>query len=150
MGKISQVRAHVPSVGAGSATLAETDSDDGTLDDEIFPSTRSVEAAPTSGSVTEIHRPWFEGIGTAMLAPLFVAILGNLAGFGQLVHTLNRVSQSRFVSSVPGVQKAVHAVSGLWQAVTTDVALPGYDFWATSRVIPHTINEFPLLELYLR
>ena len=135
--------AHVPSVGAGSATLAETDSDDGTLDDEIFPSTRSVEAAPTSGSVTEIHRPWFEGIGTAMLAPLFVAILGNLAGFGQLVHILNRVSQSRFVSSVPGVQKAVHAVSGLWQAVTTDVALPGYDFWATSRVIPHTINEFP-------
>ena len=87
--------------------------------------------------------PWHEGIGAALLAPLFVAILGNLAGFGQLVQSLARVSGSGFASSVPGLEKTVHALSGLWRVLVTDTTLAGYDFWAPSRVIPHTINEFP-------
>lgn len=92
----------------------------------------------------QVQQPsWFEGVGAALLAPLFVAVFGNLAGFGQLVRSLGRVSESGFRSSVPGVETAVHAVSGLWRVVTSDATLPGYDFWAPSRVIPHTINEFP-------
>ena len=87
--------------------------------------------------------PWHEGIGAALLAPLFVAVFGNLAGFGQLVQSLAGVSGSGFASSVPGLQKTVHAVSGLWRVATSDATLAGYDFWAPSRVIPHTINEFP-------
>ena len=88
-------------------------------------------------------QPWHEGIETALLAPLFLALLGNLAGFGQLIRSFSRVSRSGFESEIPGMQKAVHAVSGFWHVLTSDVSLPGYDFWAPSRVIPHTINEFP-------
>lgn len=89
------------------------------------------------------ERPWHEGIGAALLAPLFVAIFGNLAGFGQLVLALRDQSQSTFVSNVPGLENAVHAVSGLWRVIVADAPLAGYDFWSPSRVIPHTINEFP-------
>ncbi|MCY3708873.1 MAG: DUF2298 domain-containing protein [Caldilineaceae bacterium] len=89
------------------------------------------------------ERPWHEGIGGALLAPLFVAIFGNLAGFGQLVLALRNVSQSTFATSVPGLETAVHAVSGLWRVIVFGAALPGFDFWSPSRVIPHTINEFP-------
>ena len=41
------------------------------------------------------------------------------------------------------MQTTVRAASGFWRVVTTDAQLPGYDFWAPSRVIPATINEFP-------
>ncbi len=89
------------------------------------------------------ERPWHKGIGAAMLAPLFVALFGNLAGFGQLVQALGNSSQSSFVSSVPGLETVVHAVSGLRRVIVSDATLEGYDFWSPSRVIPHTINEFP-------
>ena len=135
--------APAPSIWEGSDRWDETDTHEEMLDDETFPSTTSVEAEPTHDSEIEEYSPWYKGIGTALLAPLFVAVLGNLAGFGQLVNTLSRASQSSFDSSVPGVQKAAHAVSGLWRAATTDAVLPSYDFWAPSRVIPHSINEFP-------
>ncbi len=101
------------------------------------------EGAPSNVRPVEPQLSWHEGIGAALLAPLFVAFIGNLAGFVQLVQSLSRVSESGFVSSVPGVQKAVHAFNGLWRVLSTDAVLPGYDFWAPSRVIPHTINEFP-------
>ena len=97
-----------------------------------------------SDPTSEVRQPpWHEGVGAALLAPLFVAVFGNLAGFGQLLRSLGRVSESEFRSSVPGVETAVHAVSGLWRVVTSEATVPGYDFWAPSRVIPHTINEFP-------
>ncbi len=101
------------------------------------------EGEASNGRSVEPQLYWHEGIGAALLAPLFVAVIGNLAGFVQLVQSLSRVSESGFVSSVPGVQKAVHAFNGLWRVLSSDAALPGYDFWGPSRVIPHTINEFP-------
>ena len=100
-------------------------------------------SAPSEPKPEVRQPPWHEGVGAALLAPLFVAIFGNLAGFGQLVRSLGRAGESGFRSSVPGVETAVHAVSGLWRVVTSASTLPGYDFWAPSRVIPHTINEFP-------
>lgn len=87
--------------------------------------------------------PWHWGLGSALLAPLFVAIFGNLAAFVQLVNSLRSIGESGFSSGVPGIDKAFQAAGGLWRVVTLEQALPGYDFWAPSRVIPHTINEFP-------
>ena len=91
------------------------------------------------------HPPahWRVGILPALLAPLFVALLGNLDGFAQIVRRLLEMSQSNFQSAIPGVQTAVRAASGLWHVLTTDAQLPGYNFWDPSRVIPYTINEFP-------
>ena len=86
---------------------------------------------------------WHTGLASALLAPLFVAILGNLDSFAQIVKRLLEMSQSSFASAIPGVQTAVRAADGFWRLVTTDAQLPGYDFWAPSRVIPATINEFP-------
>ena len=101
------------------------------------------ENVPSVGRPVVAQLPWHEGIGAALLAPLFVAIFGNLAGLVQLVQSLSRASQSGFESGVPGLEKGVHAISGLWRVISSDAALPGFDFWAPSRVIPHTINEFP-------
>ena len=89
------------------------------------------------------HLPWRTGLAPALLAPLFVALLGNLDSFAQVVKRLLDMSQSNFESALPGVQTVVRAASGFWQVATTDIQLPGYDFWAPSRVIPATINEFP-------
>ena len=116
----------------GTEFAAETSADDGQ---------RVRESARDRRPVQQL--PWYEGVGAALLAPLFVAILGNLAGFGQLVHSLAGVSGSDFESGVSGLEKGVHAVSGLWRVLVSDATLAGYDFWAPSRVIPHTINEFP-------
>ncbi len=100
---------------------------------------------PPSPPITQLpnHLPWQTGLASALLAPLFVALLGNLDGFAQVVKRLLDLSQSSFESAIPGVQVAVRAASGFWRVVTTDAQLPGYDFWAPSRVIPATINEFP-------
>jgi YYY domain-containing protein len=87
--------------------------------------------------------PWQRGVGWALLAPLFVAILGNLEGFAQVVRRLAALSPTDFQSAMPGVETFVHAVSGFWQVMTTDARISGYDFWGPSRVIGETINEFP-------
>ena len=87
--------------------------------------------------------PWHWGLGSALLAPLFVAVFGNLAGFAQLVNSLRSIGESGFSSGVSGIDRAVQAAVGLWRVFTFEQTLPGYDFWAPSRVIPHTINEFP-------
>ena len=101
-----------------------------------FLPSRPVTQSPT-------HLSWHAGLASALLAPLFVALLGNLDSFAQIVKRLLDLSQSSFESAIPGVQTAVRAASGLWRVLTTDAQLPGYDFWAPSRVIPATINEFP-------
>ncbi len=120
--------------------LAQTDSTE-----EAKPRSESPldDPPPDSGSANVQPTPWYEGVASALLAPLFVAVLGNLAGFGQLLHSLSRASQSQIVFGIPAFEKAIHAVGGLWRTVTTGSALPNYDFWAPSRVIPETINEFP-------
>lgn len=54
---------------------------------------------------------------TGFLSAFFGALLGNLAAFGQLVEKLIR--------------------GDIWQSIVA------FDYWAPSRVIPYTINEFP-------
>ncbi len=83
------------------------------------------------------------GLGAALWAPLFVAVIGNLDGFAQAVRSLANLSTSTFQSGLPGVEPLVRAANGLRQVVVHDASLPPYDFWGPSRVIPATINEFP-------
>jgi YYY domain-containing protein len=53
----------------------------------------------------------------ALLGGYFAAMIGNLDGLGQL--------------------------KGQITAFLSHVAVPGYNYWQSSRVIPYTINEFP-------
>ncbi len=52
------------------------------------------------------------------LAVLLALLIGNLRGLGWL--------------------------AGAWSSVVSGRSLPEFDYWAASRVIPNTINEFPL------
>ncbi len=86
---------------------------------------------------------WRQGLLWSLLAPLFVAVLGNLDAFAQVVRQVMALSDTEFVSGLPGVTGLVRILDGLWTLLTTEASLPGYDFWAPSRVIDYTINEFP-------
>ncbi|MFZ1771328.1 MAG: DUF2298 domain-containing protein, partial [Caldilinea sp.] len=86
---------------------------------------------------------WLTGLGAALLAPLYVTILGNLDGFAQVVRALAGVSPSDFQSALPGVKSIVDAAAGFQQVAGGLAQLPPYDFWGPSRVLEPTINEFP-------
>ncbi|RIK27967.1 MAG: hypothetical protein DCC55_39080, partial [Chloroflexi bacterium] len=57
--------------------------------------------------------PWRAGLGSALLAPLFVTVIGNLDGFAELVRKLAQVGESRVQSTFGLVQTAGAALSGL-------------------------------------
>ncbi|HIQ04690.1 MAG TPA: hypothetical protein EYH31_03240, partial [Anaerolineae bacterium] len=86
---------------------------------------------------------WRRGTGTGLSGSLFVAVLGNLDGMGQVMRQLASLSGSNFRSQIPGLQTLVQASAGFWKVVTTEAHLPVYNYWEPSRVIPHSINEFP-------
>jgi YYY domain-containing protein len=102
------------------------------------------DASPQS-SVSNLQFPvsWRSGLGAALLAPLYVAILGNLDGLAQVVRALANVSPSEFQSALPGVKQIVDAATGFQKVAVGATQLPPYDFWGPSRVIEPTINEFP-------
>jgi len=127
----------------GTARMSEFPQTETSEETQPHPRVTLDDPTTDSGPANAPTDPWQLGIAPALLAPLFVAILGNLAGFGQLLHSLSRASRSQFNFGIPAFEKAIHAVSGLGRTLTTGAALPNYDFWAPSRVIPETINEFP-------
>jgi len=86
---------------------------------------------------------WYRGFGTALLAPLFVVLIGNLDGFAQVARNLANLSSSSFQSAFGLVQTLVQAGYGVRAVLAGQQTLPSYDFWGPSRVIPATINEFP-------
>jgi len=86
---------------------------------------------------------WQAGLGAALLAPLFVVIIGNLDGFAQVVRNLANLAPGDFQSSLPGLKTLVDAGAGLQKVLADQAMLPDYDFWGPSRVILPTINEFP-------
>ncbi|MFO7631660.1 MAG: DUF2298 domain-containing protein [Caldilinea sp.] len=115
--------------------------------DEQSPN-RSIPQSPISNlqsPISNLQSPvsWFAGLGAALLAPLYVTILGNLDGAAQVVRNLARLRPSDFQSAIPGVQEMVGALDGFQQVVSGAAKLPNYDFWGPSRVIEPTINEFP-------
>ena len=104
----------------------------------------------TQSSIFNLSSPWHYGLATALLAPLFVTLIGNLDGFAQVVRRFSERApttdgQQAFRSAFGGVEALVRAVSGLAATLNSGQPLPAYDFWSPSRVIlPQvTINEFP-------
>jgi len=101
-------------------------------------------AESTRQEIADTHAfSWTTGFFAALLAPIFVTVIGNLDGMGQMVRNLANMGTSQFQSSLPLLQPLVRAASGLRVVLTTPQTLPNYDFWGPSRVIPDTINEFP-------
>ena len=94
-------------------------------------------------SIAQSPISWLSGLGAALLAPLYVTILGNLDGLAQVVRSLANVSPSTFQSALPGVKQIVDALAGMQKVASGAAQLPPYDFWGPSRVIEPTINEFP-------
>jgi YYY domain-containing protein len=97
--------------------------------------------APLGPAGTSI--PWTRGLGVALLAPVFVTIIGNLDGFAQLVRSLASIQPGPFESALPGLKSIADSAAGLRLVAGGQAQLPVYDFWAPSRVIVPTINEFP-------
>lgn len=87
--------------------------------------------------------PWRRGFFAALLAPLFVTVIGNLDGFAQIVRSLANIAPSPFASELPGLKPLVDAAFGLQKVMARQAELPPYDFWGPSRVVSPTINEFP-------
>ena len=81
-------------------------------------------------------------LATGFTASAFVAIIGNLEGFFQLWRQFGNVSGSSFHSTLPGLEGLVHGLGGVVKTLQGH-ALPTYNYWDPTRVIPYTINEFP-------
>ena len=86
---------------------------------------------------------WRQGIGAGLAGSLFVVVIGNLDAMGQVLRRLAEQTQTPFQSQIPGLQTLVRAVSGAIHVYSTGGRLSGFDWWAPSRVLPGTINEFP-------
>ena len=84
-----------------------------------------------------------QALAVGALAVLLVLLVGNLAGFTQLVRMLSEHGGSSFQSGIPGLGAAVRALAGLKRVILEGTKLPTYNYWDPSRVIPNTINEFP-------
>lgn len=71
-------------------------------------------------------------------------LLGNLGGGMQLNEALARLSPLKLAGPV-GLDTVVGLSGGIWQAVTQPGALniPTDWYWASTRIIKGTINEFP-------
>jgi YYY domain-containing protein len=110
-------------------------------------------AALTAGNVFSLgynlaswpdsHSRRLRGLAVGALAVLLVVLIGNLAGFDQLMRMLGEHGGSGFQSGIPGLEAAVRALAGLKRVLLEGAKLPPYNYWDPSRVIPNTINEFP-------
>ncbi|MDQ3249024.1 MAG: DUF2298 domain-containing protein, partial [Chloroflexota bacterium] len=92
---------------------------------------------------SQLAPPWHKGFATALLAPLFVVLMGNLDGFAQILRSLAKLGDANFQSAFGGLQTVVNAGYGLRAVLAGRQEWPGYNYWEPSRVIPGTINEFP-------
>lgn len=86
---------------------------------------------------------WRSGFAAALITPLFIALLGNLDGYAQVASRLSEEGRLYAQNASVRAMMLPDSIIGLWAALTGKGSLPAYDFWAPSRVIPNTINEFP-------
>ncbi len=86
-------------------------------------------------------------LGFALVAALFVGVLGNLGEWKVLSENLRQLSQIQFTSGIPGLETTVKSVDGLVQGmIIKGQPMPGrmeWPYWNPTRTIPDTINEFP-------
>jgi len=86
---------------------------------------------------------WRRGVGAGLVGVFIVSIMGNLEGGLIIFRQIAERSASDFTSNIPLLQSTVHTVAGLRDVLGGTMDLPTYNFWAPSRVIAATINEFP-------
>ena len=60
---------------------------------------------------------------------------------------LPRSATAAFPAPFQVLETLVHAGSGICECALAGEPIRQYDWWAVSRIIPTTINEFPYLEL---
>ncbi len=77
------------------------------------------------------------------VASVFLAFLGNLDGLVQIAERLGELGGLEFRCPIPGVEGLARASPGLLNLLLGRGALPPFDYWRSTRVIPFTINEFP-------
>ena len=81
------------------------------------------------------------GVGSALAA----VVLGNLGGAVQLIDQITRLGPAPLHSGLPGVEGLSALLAGLWRLLVDHRALdiPPDWYWASTRVLQGTINEFP-------
>ncbi|MBI2886385.1 MAG: glycosyltransferase family 39 protein [Chloroflexi bacterium] len=79
-------------------------------------------------------------------AVILVALVGNLDGAGQLLEALQRASAVNLPSTLPGLSGLAGSVAGVYRVTLEGAAVPPFDYWRSSRMMPPTISitEFPL------
>jgi len=75
-------------------------------------------------------------------AVLAVVIFGNLAGGLQVISKLADRAENAGLPQLVILEPLARPILGFWD-VFKNGGWPDYSFWAPSRVIPYTINEFP-------
>jgi len=90
-----------------------------------------------SGRAGERRRVTAAGLGMVL-----ALLMGNLAGLGEVLREVARLGGGALSYSEPLTNDIGALGRGLGQ-ILHGVAPPAYDYWAVSRVIPFTINEFP-------
>ncbi|HEX8683118.1 MAG TPA: DUF2298 domain-containing protein [Ardenticatenaceae bacterium] len=90
--------------------------------------------------------------GFALLAAVFVSVLGNLGELEVLANGLRNLSTSSFRSGIPGLELAVKSVDGLVRGmILHGQTLPGrmeWPYWNPTRVISHLPGEAgPITEM---
>jgi len=96
------------------------------------------------GNVFSVVQGLTRRIATGVLGAVMVAILGNLNGGWQLVRGLMAVATVH--SDAPIVGGVADILSGVWQVAVARQALPPFDFWESTRIVPPVnlpITEFP-------
>ncbi len=92
--------------------------------------------ASAQGSSGSRAGPPGVAIGGGLLAVVLALLMGNLASFTQVAEKLAAMGGASGASPLAMLRGTLVLLRGLqpW---------PGFDYWAASRVIPYTINEFP-------
>jgi YYY domain-containing protein len=81
-------------------------------------------------------RSWWRPLVAGLLGPFFVALLGNL-------DMPLRVARGEYGYPVTTNSGILGIASGVWNSINNRHELPTDAFWASSRIIDGTVNEFP-------
>lgn len=96
------------------------------------------------GNVFSVVQTLTRRLWPGLAAAVMVGVFGNLAGGWQVVYDLMNVASVH--SSFPFFGGLVDVFSGLRAVVVDHAALPAYDFWGPTRIVPPiggAISEFP-------
>ncbi len=96
------------------------------------------------GNISSVVLALTRRVVPAVLAAAFVGIFGNLNGGWQLIRGLMEVAAVH--SAVPIYGGLLNILSGLQQVLLGGRALPPFDYWESTRIIPPVggpITEFP-------